>query len=69
MEKKVNEDFIPVVHLNGTKLEYAEIDIDKRHEDLISLIKSALENDSLSLMEIQDSFSRIFTGKPRGYSY
>ena len=68
-EKKVNEDFIPVVHLNGTKLEYAEIDIDKRHEDLISLIKSALENDSLSLMEIQDSFSRIFTGKPRGYSY
>ena len=69
VKKKVNEDFIPVVCLNGTKLEYAEIDIEKRHEDLISLIKSALENDSLSLMEIQDSFLRIFTGKPRGYSY
>ena len=69
VKKKVNEDFIPVVHLNGTKLEYAEIDIEKSHEDLISLIKSALENDGLSLMEIQDSFLRIFTGKPRGYSY
>ena len=39
VSKKVNEDFIPVVHLNGSNLEYTEIDIEKKHEDLISLIK------------------------------
>lgn len=38
-KKEVNEDFIPVVYLNGSNLEYIEIDIDKRYEYLISLIK------------------------------
>jgi len=29
-KKEVNEDFIPVVYLNGSNLEYIEIDIDKK---------------------------------------
>lgn len=29
-KKEVNEDFIPVVCLNGSNLEYIEIDIDKK---------------------------------------
>ena len=31
-KKKVNEDFIPVVYLNGSKLEYIEIDIEKKYD-------------------------------------
>lgn len=38
-KKEVNEDFIPVVYLNGSNLEYIEIDINKKYEYLISLIK------------------------------
>ena len=68
-KKEVNEDFIPVVYLNGSNLEYIEIDIDKKYEYLISLIKKALNEDSLLLIEIQNTFSYIFTGKPRGYSF
>ena len=67
--RKVNEDFIPVVHLNGSNLEYIEIIIEKKYEYLISLIEKALKNDSLLLIEIQNTFSYIFTGKPRGFSY
>ena len=67
--KKINEDFIPVVHLNGNNLEYKEIIIEKNYEYLISLIEKALQNDSFLLIEIQNTFSYIFTGKPRGYSY
>ena len=55
VSKKVNEDVIPVVHLNGS--------------NLISLIKKALKNDSILLIEIQNTFSYIFPGKPRGYSF
>ena len=44
VSKKVNEDFIPVVHLNGSNLEYTEIIIEKKYEYLISLIKKALKN-------------------------
>lgn len=69
VSKKVNEDFIPVVHLNGSNLEYTEIIIEKKYEYLISLIKKALKNDSLLMIEIQNTFSYIFTGEPRGYSY
>lgn len=68
-KKEVNEDFIPVVYFNGSNLEYIEIDIDKKYEYLISLIKKALNEDSLLLIEIQNTFSYIFTGKPRGYSF
>ncbi len=69
VSKKINEDFIPVVHLNGSKLEYTEIIIDHNYEYLISLIRKALKNDSLLLIEIQNTFSYIFTGKPIGYSF
>ena len=69
VSKKVNEDFIPVVHLNGTNLEYTEIIIEKKYEYLISLIEKALKNDSLLLIEIQNTFSYIFTGIPREYSF
>lgn len=44
-KKKVNEDFIPVVYLNGSKLEYIEIDIEKKYEYLISLIQKALNEE------------------------
>ena len=67
--KRVNEDFIPVVHLNGSRLEYTDIIIENKYEYLISLIKKALANDSHLLIEIQNTFSYIFTGKPRGYSF
>ena len=69
ISQKVNEDFIPVVHLNGTNLEYTEIIIEKKYEYLISLIEKALKNDSLLLIEIQNTFSYIFTGIPREYSF
>ena len=69
VSKKVNEDFIPVVHLNGSNLEYTEIIIEKKYEYLISLIKKALKNNNLLLIEIQNTFSYIFTGEPKGYSY
>ncbi len=69
VSKKVNEDFIPVVHLNGSNLEYTEIVIEKKYDYLISLIKKVLNNDSLLLIEIQNTFSYIFTGKPTGYSF
>ena len=69
VSKKVNEDVIPVVHLNGSNLEYIEIIIEKKYEHLISLIKKALKNDSILLIEIQNTFSYIFPGKPRGYSF
>ena len=29
VSKKVNEDFIPVVHFDGANLKYIEIDIEK----------------------------------------
>ena len=58
-KKEVNEDFIPVVYFNGSNLEYIEIDIDKKYEYLISLIKKALNEDSLLLIEIQNTFSYI----------
>ena len=69
VSKKVNEDFIPVVHLNGLNLEYTEIVIEKKYEYLISLIKKALNKDSFLLVEIQNTFSHIITGKPREYSF
>lgn len=69
VSKKVNEDFIPVVHFDGVNLKYIEIDIEKNYEYLKSLINKALFNDSLLLIEIQNTFSYIFPGKPRGYSF
>lgn len=69
VKKKVNEDFIPIVHLNGTSLDYNEVEIEKNYDDLKSLIEKVLKNDCLSLIEVQNKFSSIFTGKPRGYSF
>ena len=69
VSKKVNEDFIPVVHFDGANLKYIEIDIEKKYEYLKSLINKALFNDSLLLIEIQNTFSYIFPGKPGGYSF
>ena len=69
VSKGVNEDSIPVVRKNGSNLEYTEIIIEKKYEYLISLIKKALYNDSLLLIEIQNTFSYIFTGNPIGYNF
>ncbi len=67
--KKLNVDFIPVVHKEEGDLRYIEYDIEKTHEDLISQIEKFKDNINISLMEIQDSFSQVFTGNPVGYSY
>lgn len=69
IDKKINVDFIPVVHKDEMNLRYIEFDIEKTHEDLISQIEKFRDNINMSLMEIQDSFSKVFTGKPIGYSY
>jgi hypothetical protein len=68
-KKCVNQDFIPVVHFNGSNLEYTEINIEKKYEYLILLIRKALSSDSNLLIEIQNTFSYIFTEKTKGYSF
>ena len=68
-QNRVNEDFIPVVNKNGAMLKYVEISIEKKYEYLISLIRKALKDDSKLLIEVQNTFSYIFTGKPNGYSF
>ena len=69
IKRNVNEDYIPIVRKEIAKLKYQEVDIIKEHQELISKINEVLNNDNISLFEVQDSFSCIFTGKPRAYSF
>lgn len=67
--KIINIDVIPTIQKNNSKLDYFEIDIDKNFQDLIFQIREALDNNDISLFEVQDSFSCVFTGIPKGYSF
>lgn len=69
IKRNVNEDYIPIVRKEIAKLKYQEVDIIKEHQEIISKINEVLNNDNISLFEVQDSFSSIFTGKPRAYSF
>ena len=57
-DRMVNEDYIPVVRKEVAKLKYHEVDIIKEHQELISIINGVLDNDDISLFEVQDSFWR-----------
>ena len=68
-ERKLNEDYIAVVLRNNGHFEYKEIDIPRNHQNLISNIKSILDNDNVSLPAICNDFSSLFPGEPKTFHY
>lgn len=69
LKRKVNDDFIPVLCKDGRILKYLEKYIEKNHQDIISKIETLLDNEDISLLDIQNLFSAFFPGTPIGYSY
>lgn len=68
--RELNKDYIAVVHKseNG-KLSYKEIDIEQKDTGLISLINSCSQHEDISLTDIEEVFSRLYSGNPSAYSY
>lgn len=68
--RELNKDYIAVVHKNEDgKLSYNEINIKQKDKGLISLIRSCSQHKDIPLTDIEEVFSRIYTGKPVEYSY
>ena len=66
----INKDFIGVLRKMGELLYYSEVDI-PQEDALIEEIDNMMDDDSLTLLDIQEKFASVYPieNHPRYYSY
>lgn len=62
MDGKINVDYIGVVfeNLKNKKLEYKQVPIINKNDELVGVLNDILENDNKTVLDMQGYFTRIF---------